>query len=189
MELTPSTVREQAADYREHEPLYPVEQEQLETLPGALESGAYGWRDLEWVVRWYYRRSLGDVPNAERRAGEAAFRRNDFETVQTTLEAVVATDPDDVAGRLERLTALEGVDVPIGSAVLFFLDPKRYVVVGEREWQALNEVGDLKDAYPEPPTVSDYERYLTQCRTRCVDLECDLWMLYRALWRLAAVNV
>lgn len=133
MALTASTVRATAADYREHEPLYPVEQEQLETLPAALESGTYGWRDLEWIVRWYYRRSLGDVAHTERRAAEAAFRRNDFESVQAALEAVIATEPANVGARLERLTALKGVDVPVASAFLFVLEPERYIVVGERE--------------------------------------------------------
>ncbi|OVE83250.1 hypothetical protein [Natronolimnobius baerhuensis] len=184
MALTASTVRATAADYREHEPLYPVEQEQLETLPAALESGTYGWRDLEWIVRWYYRRSLGDVAHTERRAAEAAFRRNDFESVQAALEAVIATEPANVGARLERLTALKGVDVPVASAFLFVLEPERYIVVGEREWQALVAAGELAGDYPNPPTPADYERYLACCRDLCQRLECEMWTLYRALWRL-----
>ena len=181
--LTRSTVERAAEEYREDEPLYPVEQEGIETLPAALSAGDFGRRDAEWVVRWYYRRSLGAMPNAERRAAEERFQRNDFETV---LEAVTdAADAADATEALEALTSLEGVDVPVGSAFLFFLDPDRYVVVGEREWTVLEAHDELEESYPDPPSVEEYDRYLERCRSVTERLDCDLWTLYRGLWRLA----
>lgn len=182
MELTRSTVERKAEEYRAEEPLYPVEQDGVETLPAALSSGEFGRRDAEWVVRWYYRRFLGAIPNAERRAGEERFRRTDFETVVETITAAGAET--DAAEALERLTTLEGVDVAIGSAFLFYLDPERYVVVGEREWTVLEEYGELEGPYPDPPSVEEYETYLESCRSVADRFECDLWTLYRALWRL-----
>ncbi|MFC6716749.1 hypothetical protein ACFQGT_17150 [Natrialbaceae archaeon GCM10025810] len=182
MNLTRSLVEAKADEYREREPLYPVEREAVETLPRALETGEYGRRDVEWVVQWYYRRFLGAVANAERRDREAAFRRNAFEDVREAIGDVATTD--DPGRRIDRLTDLEGVDVPVASAFAFFADPERSIVVGEREWTVLSECGELDDPYPDPPSVAAYERYLETCRSLADRLECDAWTLYRALWRL-----
>jgi hypothetical protein len=226
MDLTPSVVRSHAEAYRREEPLYTVEQEQIETLPGAFAAGAYGRRDAEWVVRWYYRRFLGAYPNADRRAIEERFADNDVEAVRRaiaraaerrdggpgdspTAEGDAGTDagedvdadtdrststgteatprPVDAAdlhARLGALTALDGVDVPVASGFLMFLDPSAFVVCGEREWSVLREAGELADPYPDAPSPADYERYLRTCRGVAADCDCDMWTLYRALWRL-----
>ena len=182
MELTPSLVASKGEEYRSSEPLFTVEQGQIETLPAALRERDFHWRDIEWVVRWYYRRFLGAYPHEERTAREEAFRENDFETVHETLEAVSRTA--DVSERVERLTVLDGVDIPVASALLFFLDPNEYIVIGEREWNALRAVGELHEAYPDPPSAREYERYLATCRDVANRCECTMWALYRALWRL-----
>lgn len=182
MELTRPIVTRKAEEYREEEPLYAVEREQIETLPGAFAAGEFGWRDAEWVVRWYYRRFLGEFPDSERREVEDGFRENDDETVRGAIEDAVAAD--DVAARLEPLTGLESVDVPVGSAFLLFIDPEAYIVVGEREWSVLRDAGELADPYPGAPSAADYETYLGTCRALGNDLDCDMWTLYRALWRL-----
>lgn len=181
MELTRSVVEEKATEYREYEPLYPVEREQIETLPAAFETGEYGRRDAEWVVRWYYRRTLGAIPDAERRAAEAAFGRNEFETVRDVVADVC--EATDAATRIERLATLEGVDVGVASAFLCFLEPERYVVVGERVWRQLRDADELSGPYPDPPSIDAYERYLERCRSCCDRFDCDTWTLYRALWR------
>ncbi|AGB32700.1 hypothetical protein C488_08627 [Natrinema pellirubrum DSM 15624] len=183
MELADSLVAAKAREYREREPLYAVEAEQLETLPAAFAAGEYGRRDAVWVVRWYYRRFLGDYPDADRRAAEDHFRDNDFETVRSAIAAAV--DAADAAAAVEALTALEAVDVPVASAFCMFLDPDEYVVVGPREWAMLRDADELERPYPDPPSVADYERYLERCRTLADRFDCDLWTLYRALWRLS----
>ncbi|QRV16378.1 hypothetical protein JMJ58_05670 [Haloterrigena salifodinae] len=182
MELTRSLVEANADEYRECEPLYPVERESVETLPDAFAAGEFGRRDAEWVVQWYYRRLLGAIPDARRREREERFGRNEFETVRDAItDVAAATDPAD---RIDRLTALEGVDVPVASAFLFFADPQRCIVVGEREWTVLADSGALSEPYPEPPSVADYETYLETCRSLGDQFDCDMWALYRALWRL-----
>lgn len=181
MELTRSLVETQAREYRDREALYTVEQESLETLPRAFESGEYGRRDAAWVVRWYYRRFLGDYPDAERREAEEGFRDNDFEAVRSAIGDAV--DASDAAEALERLTDLEAVDVPVASAFCMFIDPDAYVVVGPREWSALRAAGELDRPYPDPPAISDYETYLERCRSLADRFDCELWTLYRALWR------
>ena len=183
MELTGSLVEAEAEEYRETEPLYTVEQEQIETLPGAFAAGEFGRRDAEWVVRWYFRRFLGAYPDADRRAIEERFAENDFEAVRRAIAEAVSAE--DVAEKLEALTALESVDAPVGSAFLLFIDPEEYIVVGEREWSALRDAGELADPYPESPSIADYERYLDVCRTLTAAFDCDMKTLYRALWRLS----
>lgn len=184
MDLTRALVASRAAEYREREPLYPVEQEALETLPAALETGEYGRRDAAWVVRWYYRRFFGDYPDDERRDAEDRFRTNDFDAVRNAIADAV--DAATAAEAIDRLTDLAAVDVPVASAFCMFIDPDEYVVVGPREWAALREAGELSGPYPDPPSTSAYETYLERCRSLADRLDCDLWTLYRALWRLSA---
>ncbi|TYL40143.1 hypothetical protein CV102_00755 [Natronococcus pandeyae] len=182
MALSRSVVATKADEYRDWEPLFPVEQEAIETLPDAFSTGEFGWRDAEWVVQWYYRRFLGAVPNADRREREDQFGRNEFDDVlDAVTDVAAAADPAD---RIDRLLALEGVDVPVASAFLLFADPETCIVVGEREWTVLVEYGLLDDPYPESPSIDDYETYLECCRSVTDRLECDTWTLYRALWRL-----
>ncbi|QLG47445.1 hypothetical protein [Natrinema halophilum] len=184
MELTRSLVETQAREYREREPLYAVERENIETLPDAFATGEYGRRDAAWVVRWYYRRFLGAYPDDERRDAEERFWENDFETVRRAIADVV--DATDAAAGLARLTDLAAVDVPVGSAFLMFVDPDEYIVVGPREWSALREAEALSRPYPDPPAIPEYVDYLERCRSLTARLECNYWTLYRALWRLSS---
>ncbi|PSP28309.1 hypothetical protein BRC65_02465 [Halobacteriales archaeon QH_2_65_14] len=182
MELTGSLVEEKADEYRDVEPLYSVETEHVEMLRGTFASGEYGWRDAEWVVQWYFRRYLGAYPDEERRDTEQRFRDNDFDDVVDALSAIL--DDGGVAEKLDRLTGLEGVDVPVASAFLLFLFPERYVVVGDREWTVLCEAGELDEPYPDPPSRAAYLTYQETCRGLCERFDVDAWTLYRALWRL-----
>ena len=200
MTLTRSVVETKAAAYEREEPLYVVEQENVDLLPAAFARGEFGRRDAEWVVRWYYRRHLGAFPDAERRSVEEEFEHNEFEDVRDALADAVdaasssdATDGEadaagddlvDVTAAIERLTALRGVDVPVASAFLMFVDPERFIVVGDREWGVLREHDELARPYPDPPTVAEYGTYLRTCRELAERFECRLWTLYRGLWRL-----
>jgi len=186
MALTTEIVLEKAEEYADEEPLYIVESENLATLPEAYRTGEYGWRDAMWVVRWYYRRYLGGYPDAQRREGEAAFGDNDFDEIQAAIAEAASADGLDV--KLEALTSLDGVTIPVASAFLMFLDPERYIVIGDREWSVLAEAGDLDDEIPAEFTVEDYATYLEACRGRCADLDLSMWTLYRAIWRLGLRN-
>ncbi|AQL43262.1 hypothetical protein BV210_11265 [Halorientalis sp. IM1011] len=182
MELTRSVVESKSAEYRAREPLYPVEQEGIDIFPEMFRTGSYGWRDAEWVVRWYYRRFLGEVPHEERQRIEDQFATNEFETVRAVIDDAVSAAEDTAA--IERLTDLAGVDVPVASAFLQFVDPETAIVIGEREWTVLEEADELSAPYPNPPSVREYERYLDTCRELAERLDCDCWTLYMALWRL-----
>jgi len=187
MELTGALVAEAAAEYRDEEPLYPVEREHLDIFPEMVATGEYGWRDVEWVVRWYYRRTLGEYPHGDRQARERAFARNDFETVREVLAAVDPAATPEAA--VDRLTDLDGVDVPVASAFCMFLAPQSAIVLGDREWAVLERAGELDAPYPDPPSAADYRRYLDACRTVADRADCDCWTVYTALWRLWKTHV
>lgn len=184
MELTADLVAETCSDYPDHQPLSTVEAEHLELLPETFASGDYGWRDAEWVVQWYYRRLLGGYSNAARRAAEASYDENTYEDVHVAIAGAV--EAETTADKLESLTALSGVDVPVASAFLQFLAPDRYVVVSKREWGVLHRSGELDEAYPDPPAVPDYERYIETVQSVASRCDCSLQDLYRALWLLGA---
>ncbi|WP_435063417.1 hypothetical protein [Halobaculum sp. EA56] len=167
--------------YREEEPLYPVEREAIETLPEAFRTGAYGRRDAEWVVQWYFRRYLGAYPDEQRRTVESRFGDADTGAVRDAI--ATAGDATDHAGALSALTVLPGVDPRVGSAFLFFLDPGAYLVVGDREWRVVDDLVGLGGGSPEPFGLDDYGRYLDAARTLASRYDLDNWRLYMALWR------
>lgn len=94
-------------------------------------------------------------------------------------------DQHSVAERLDRLTTLIGVDVPVASAFLMFTFPDRYVAIGDREWRALVEADELERSYPDAPSVEDYRTYHEICRDLTDRFDADAWTLYRTLWRIS----
>lgn len=184
MDLTRSLVEQLSDDYQAEEPLATVEDEHREMLPDAFRTGEYGWRDAEWVVQWYYRRHLGAFPDRERRDAEDAFRENESDDVRDAIAAIQELDTDDPAPMLAQLSALEGIDVPMASAFLHFSYPDRFVVIGEREWQALEDAGELDETYPGSPSADDYIAFDEVCMRLIDELEVDAVTLSRALWRL-----
>ena len=67
--------------------------------------------------------------------------------------------------RIEHLLALDGVSVPVASAILTLLDPRRYGVLDIRAWQMLYAVRGV-DANPAGRgfTVAQWLRYLETLR-------------------------
>jgi len=181
-DLTRERIDVLETEYEEREPFDLVEREHTETLPRAFADGDFGRRDAEWVVQWYYRR--GTVSDSERRAAEERFLDNDYEAMVDAIQGAATADTLDE--RLGRLTALTGVDVPVASAFLAYSHPAEYVAVGEREWEALHEAGELDDPYPDAVTPAAYGAYLDAVRGVADRTGRDPWTVYRALWRLGA---
>jgi hypothetical protein len=184
MALDPEDVTAAADAYQSRQPMAAVEDEHREFLPDLLASGEFGWRDPEWVVQWFYRRHLGTYPDRERREREDAYGENDYEAVQRAL--TTAASADETREKLDALTALDGVDVPVASAFLAFCHPDRYLVCSEREWRVLYVHDELARPYPRPPTATDYERYLDVAREVAERCGCSLPTLARACWVLGA---
>jgi hypothetical protein len=194
MELRESTLRDRARAYAETEPLYDVERQHVETVPRTFAGDEYGRRDAQWIVRWYFRRYLGEYPDRERREREEAFRDNAFGDVIDALDAAVDAlgveehERDDGAGAdvdaaLSALTALDGVDVAVASGFCQFLAPSRFVAIDRRIWAVLAAAGELDGPYPDPPSAADYRRFDDACRAVTDRTGVDAWTLYRALWR------
>lgn len=174
------TLREHVAEYEEREAFRIVEDDRLETMPTAFAEGSYLWKDVEWIVRWYCRRPLdGRVHPAEE-----AFRTNSMDAIEAAIDAARAGDTP--AERVEALLALAGVDTPIASAFLQFMDPDRFVVVDGPSWTTLHGAGELAHPYPSTVLPSDYEAYLDACRRLASESELRVVDIGRALWRLGS---
>jgi len=83
--------------------------------------------ELEAVCRWKSPRALPRV------------RRNNASMVRAATRRALATRSERL--RLEELRALHGVSVPMASAILTLVDPKRYGVIDIRVWQLLHAMG------------------------------------------------
>ncbi|WP_049983902.1 hypothetical protein [Halorubrum sp. BV1] len=197
MELSESAVRDRAGEYVESEPLYDVERQHVETVAATFAGDEYGRRDAQWIVRWYFRRYLGDYPDRARRGREEAFRDNDFgdvvDAIGTAADAVGTeredegdagpSDDRDVDAALSALAALDGVDVAVASGFLQFLAPERFVAMDPRTWRVLVAAGELDGPYPDSPSIADYRQFDAACRSVMERTGVDAWTLYRALWR------
>ncbi|MCL9817152.1 hypothetical protein [Natronocalculus amylovorans] len=181
MMLSAEDIDRYVEQYQAVEPLYPVESEAIETLPTALQTGEYGWKDTEWIVQWCFRRYLGDYPDTDRRRIEDAFATESFELVHTAIST--AADTDDLHTAADALTALSGVDIYVASALLFFISPEQYLVIGPREWEVLSESGFLDRTYPASLTIDAYQEYLTACTQLATETDRSFWECYMGLWQ------
>ncbi len=66
------------------------------------------------------------------------FSKNKTKSIQRAVCAALSTRNE--RQRLEYLTALKGVNVPMASAILMLTDPKRYGVIDIRVWQLLHRM-------------------------------------------------
>lgn len=131
------------------------------TLPELLE-----------VARW---KLEGQYGRAERH-----FERLTSPMVRTvTAAAFSIAGPDDdleTGLRASLLTSLPGVGLPIASAVLTLVEPKRYAVIDFRAWRAL--FGSDRTSFG----VADYRSFMAALRTQAASerttpraVELRLW--------------
>jgi hypothetical protein len=85
--------------------------------------------DLEKVCRWKSPRALQYIKGNSTASVRGATKR----ALETRSER----------RRLEALLELRGVSVPMASAILMLVDPKRYGVIDIRVWQVLHAVGTV----------------------------------------------
>jgi hypothetical protein len=104
----------------------------IRALRPARRRGYLTRAEMEAVCRWKSARAIHHV-----RANTAAAVR------AATRGALAARDE---TLRLAALTALKGVSVPMASALLMLLDPRRYGVIDIRVWQLLHGLGVVSTA-------------------------------------------
>jgi hypothetical protein len=111
------------------------------------------------------------------------YRRNSPLLVRAVSRAALAARSE--RERMTALTRLAGVSIPVGSAILTLLDPKRYGVLDIRVWQLLHA---LDPAMGNPGgrgfTVAQWECYLVrlraEARRRGVTARAMEWALFHA---------
>ena len=105
--------------------------------------------ELDRVFKWKLRSQYGRQAARRARNSEAAYR-----AVTEAVFKIVSPDFDYECGvRLGLLSALQGVAVPVASAVLALTEPERYCVIDFRGWRAV--FAETRTAF----TVRDYLRY------------------------------
>ncbi len=143
----------------------------------ARRRGTLGRRQFLLMCRW-------KSPRAARQYG-----RNSAPVVRRALALALAARSE--RRRIEPLLALHGVSVPVASAILTLLDPRRYGVLDIRVWQLLFAM----DAVRWRPsgrgfTARDWEHYLLALRREAERLavpvravEYSLFCCHRRLQR------
>jgi hypothetical protein len=86
-------------------------------------------QELEKVCRWKSARAIHLI------------NRNSATRVRTATRRALATRSERL--RLQALRTLDGVDVPMASAILMLLNPRRYGVIDIRVWQLLYAFGEV----------------------------------------------
>ena len=125
-----------------HDRLEPLIREHLSTeededtarlcreLRAATARGYLRGSELQAICRWKSPRAIRHI------------RDNSPKQVRAATRTALATRSEQE--RLRALTRLKGVSVPMASAVLTLLNPRRYGVLDIRVWQLLHEVGTVK---------------------------------------------
>ncbi|MBU2471657.1 MAG: hypothetical protein KKF20_04550 [Bacteroidetes bacterium] len=70
------------------------------------------------------------------------YKSNSEDLVVLVSKKVLATEYE--KRRIELLSSLKGVSIPVASAILMLIDPKKYGVIDIRVWQLLYLYGSVK---------------------------------------------
>lgn len=111
-----------------------------------------------------------------------APQKNSEEEIRSKVERAV--HESGIQTRVDALISLNGIGVPVASAILLFIDPDRFTVIDERAWNVLQETGYLLDDISDDPTVEEYLLYLGTCRALANEYDVSLRALDMALWVL-----
>ena len=130
--------------------------------------------DLQPILRWKLRGQYG-------RQSEIREENTDA-IVRLLTRAAFAIRHRDWAReaelRVKVLCALRGVGVPVASAILAIVEPRKYGVVDFRAWRQV--FGEKKVAF----TVGDYTRYLGELRRLARELRWGVRDVDEAIWEL-----
>lgn len=173
MDLGRRILEQKEVLYAETEDLYDDEVAQLESLPTAFEEGTWSQEDVEWIIEW-------KVGKAFEKPVLRYFRNNDETVIRDNIERAV--HESNIRTKVESLTSLSGVGVPVASAILLFMNPDRFTVIDERAWRVLYETGYLPQELSDDPTVEEYLMYLGACWALANEYDVSLRTLDMALW-------
>jgi hypothetical protein len=129
----------------------PVTSALMARMRGARRRGFISRGEFLAMCRWKSPRALHH------------YRRNDAGRIREASRGALAARTE--SGRMEHLLTLRGVSVPVASAILTLLDPRRYGVLDIRAWQMLYAMRGV-DANPAGRgfSVGQWIRYLAELR-------------------------
>jgi hypothetical protein len=123
----------------------------MDDLAGVRARGWFTRREFVRMCRW-------KSPRAQH-----LWRRNSPARIRRVSRAVLATHSE--RRRMELLTSLRGVGVPIASAILTLIDPRRYGVLDIRAWQLLFAIRSVSaNQRGQGFTITQWEQYLSALR-------------------------
>jgi hypothetical protein len=128
----------------------------------AIARGQCTRSNLEVIFRW-----------KTRGRGVSRLTRNSDQEIEEALRLAGRARTERAA--VSVLCGLHGVEVPVASAVLTWIDPGRYTVIDYRVLGALGYHGSDR-------SVGFYLRYLEYCRCLAKQHHISLRDLDRALW-------
>jgi len=128
-----------------------------------IARGDYSRVNLEVIFRW-----------KTRGRGISRLSRNSDTEILDALRLAVGAQTERAA--IAVLCGLDGVEVPVASAILTAVDPERYTII---DFRALESLG-VKSSWH---TVDSYLAYLEQCRELARQNMVSLRELDRALWQ------
>jgi len=130
----------------------------------AARGGQYSREDFLTIVRWKSARALS---RAERNAPAA---------VEQMTRA--AFNADDEVTRVLHLVSLEGVGVPVASALLHFAFPETYPIL---DFRALHSLGDMRRRTQYSPAF--WSNYVKRCQDLADRAGVTIRDLDKALWQ------
>jgi hypothetical protein len=105
----------------------------IKRLRPARQRGYLKPEELEEICKWKSARAIQHI------------KSNTASEIRVATSTALKTRSE--RQRLEALTTLKGVSVPMASAILMLLDPKRYGVIDIRVWQLMHKVGAVTKNY------------------------------------------
>lgn len=149
---------------------YPVDEDREPLLAGAAirDRGDFTRDNLAKIFKW-----------KTRDRGKSRLLRNQDAEIEEALR--LATGAIHPRTAISVLRGLDGVEVPVASAVMTMIYPNRYTVI---DFRALETLG-VEQSFP---TVTYYLAYLHRCQIIAKDWCLSLRELDRALWQWSVNN-
>lgn len=113
------------------------------------------------------------------------YLKNSEEVIKEISKKVLASNSEDE--KIELLTSLKGVGIPVASAILTLLNPENYGVIDIRVWQLLYNYGEVNtNPKGQTLTIDNWKtflillrKYATQFNMKVRDIELILFFHHR----------
>ena len=126
------------------------------------------------------RKNLGRIFNWKTKGrGRSRLTKNTDKEIADVLKLAITARTDRAA--IAVLTGLNGVNIPVASAILTAIDPKRFTIIDFRALEALNQ---RKSAL----NINYYLEYLDFCKLLARKNRVTLRTLDRAFWQWSKEN-